>query len=447
MLPWVREKLFGSRQKIINILNRRCESETRRDVPTNEDMFVSDSNLFTNDLVKLKVVNLEGYVWDVDAPQDFTMDKLKTMALCHFYNPLESVKVTPNFRLVLVSERRSLGNDNTVFQEGLKSCDELLLVECRRPLAKEPSNDESLRGPTDEEIKAATQHVEPKNISKQHPPLECTADSEIRKILISLVEASARILTPSPNADEVFAVIRERLESKSSGKTEPDILSVKQLVDMGFSEQQASEALRRNRMNQTEALDWLLEQQSDSASPRSEPPASSTVVASSSKYRHELVKQLSHTESKQQCVSKTVASLLESFRAFKRSDFKPNEKALKNLVEMGFSEQDVKDALHITGNNQSSATISDSMATVTGHIGGDKELMLFKKKRAAIRASFTKIVKTTTDLFSVDSEKDLVTIETNHQLLQGKSSELSNPDEKILNSLFESDASENELSV
>nr|CAD7568070.1 unnamed protein product [Timema californicum] len=317
--------------------------------------------------------------------------------------------------------------------------DELLLVECRRPLAKEPSNDESLRGPTDEEIKAATQHVEPKNISKQHPPLECTADSEIRKILISLVEASARILTPSPNADEVFAVIRERLESKSSGKTEPDILSVKQLVDMGFSEQQASEALRRNRMNQTEALDWLLEQQSDSASPRSEPPASSTVVASSSKYRHELVKQLSHTESKQQCVSKTVASLLESFRAFKRSDFKPNEKALKNLVEMGFSEQDVKDALHITGNNQSSATISDSMATLTGRIGGDKELMLFKKKRAAIRASFTKIVKTTTDLFSVDSEKDLVTIETNHQLLQGKSSELSNLDEQILNSLFESE--------
>ncbi|CAG2053642.1 unnamed protein product [Timema podura] len=246
MLPWVREKLFGSRQKIINILNRRCESETRRDVPTNEDMFVSDSNLFTNDLVKLKVVNLEGYVWDVDAAQDFTMDKLKTMALCHFYNPIESVKVTPNFRLVLVSERRPLGNDNTVFQEGLKSCDELLLVECRRPLAKEPSNDDSLRGPTDEEIKAATQHVEPKNISKQHPPLECTADSEIRKILISLVEASARILTPSPNADEVFAVIRERLESKSSGKTEPDILSVKQLVDMGFSEQQASEALRRN---------------------------------------------------------------------------------------------------------------------------------------------------------------------------------------------------------
>nr|CAD7200185.1 unnamed protein product [Timema douglasi] len=89
-------------------------------------------------------------------------------------------------------------------------------------------------------------------------------------------------------------------------------------------------------------------------------------------------------------------------------------------------------------------TINDIMATLTGRIDGDKELLLFKKKRAAIRAYFTKIVKTTTDLFSVDGEKDLVAIETNHQLLQGKSTELANLDEQILNSLLESDASENE---
>nr|CAD7392199.1 unnamed protein product [Timema cristinae] len=77
----------------------------------------------------------------------------------------------------------------------------------------------------------------------------------------------------------------------------------------------------------------------------------------------------------------------------------------------------------------------------------NKELRLLKKKRAAIRASFSKIVKTTTDLFSLDGEKDLVAIETNHQLLQGKSTELAKLDEQIMNSLLESDASENELSA
>jgi Kip1 ubiquitination-promoting complex protein 2 len=69
--------------------------------------------------------------------------------------------------------------------------------------------------------------------------------SEIRKILISLVEASARILTPSPNADEVLEVIQERLDAKA--KAQPDPRAVRQLMDMGFSEHVASRALHLNR--------------------------------------------------------------------------------------------------------------------------------------------------------------------------------------------------------
>jgi predicted nucleic acid-binding protein len=69
--------------------------------------------------------------------------------------------------------------------------------------------------------------------------------SEIRKILISLVEASARILTPSPNADEVLRVIQERLDAKANAH--PDPRAVQQLVDMGFSEHVASRALSLNR--------------------------------------------------------------------------------------------------------------------------------------------------------------------------------------------------------
>nr|CAD7416038.1 unnamed protein product [Timema poppensis] len=49
-------------------------------------------------------------------------------------------------------------------------------------------------------------------------------------------------------------------------------------------------------------------------------------------------------------------------------------------------------------------------------------------------------------IFQFDGEKELVVIETNHQLLKGKYTELANLDEQILNSLLESDASENELS-
>jgi len=69
--------------------------------------------------------------------------------------------------------------------------------------------------------------------------------SEVRKILISLVEASARILTACPDSDEVSQVIQERLDARA--KSEPDLQAVSLLKDMGFSEHVASRALHLNR--------------------------------------------------------------------------------------------------------------------------------------------------------------------------------------------------------
>ncbi|XP_069668935.1 ubiquitin-associated domain-containing protein 1 isoform X2 [Periplaneta americana] len=363
MLPWMREKLYGSRQKLISILNRRCDSVPRSEVLDRGNMFVSDTNLFSSDLVKLSVISNEGGVWNIDAATDITVDKLKTMALCHFYNPLECVKVTPNYKLVLVSDKRPLDNDNSVLQEGLRDNDELLLVECRQPPSEEPFTADSSGGPTVEEINAATQEVEEKNTLKLHPPLECTADfqSEIRKILISLVEASARILTPSPNAEEVFEVIRERLDAKA--KAEPDPRAIRQLMDMGFSEHAASRSLRLNRMNPSEALEWLLENggEEEPEEQRTEAGSVDASAAVRPKKQQEAVPSTSvpskpkKSQSQPQSVAQSVAALLESFRAYKRRDFKPNAKALLNLMDMGFPESDVRDALRITGNNQSAA--------------------------------------------------------------------------------------------
>lgn len=64
-----------------------------------------------------------------------------------------------------------------------------------------------------------------------------------------------------------------------------------------------------------------------------------------------------------------MAALLESFRAYVRQDFKPNMKALQNLMDMGFSEEDARDALRITGNNHSAAV---SIALFCIHNEGDE---------------------------------------------------------------------------
>jgi hypothetical protein len=120
----MREKLNGSRQKLVSILNRRCNSVPRE----RGSMFVSDSSIFSSGLVKLSVISIEGGVWNIDAAADVTVEKLKTMALCHFYSPLERVKVTSNYKLVLVSGKRPLDNDNSVLQEGLRDNGDYCLV-------------------------------------------------------------------------------------------------------------------------------------------------------------------------------------------------------------------------------------------------------------------------------------------------------------------------------
>lgn len=84
-------------------------------------MIVSDTSMFSSGLLKLRVISIEGGVWNVDAASDMSVDKLKTMALCHFYSPIECVKVTSKYKFVLVSEKRPLDNDHSVSQEGLRN--------------------------------------------------------------------------------------------------------------------------------------------------------------------------------------------------------------------------------------------------------------------------------------------------------------------------------------
>ena len=50
-----------------------------------------------------------------------------------------------------------------------------------------------------------------------------------------------------------------------------------------------------------------------------------------------------------------VTKMLDVFRAYRRREFKPNPKALRILVEMGFTESDALDALCIHGNKQEEA--------------------------------------------------------------------------------------------
>lgn len=50
-----------------------------------------------------------------------------------------------------------------------------------------------------------------------------------------------------------------------------------------------------------------------------------------------------------------VAEILKKFRTYKRKEFTPNKKAVNHLKEMGFSHNEIIDALRINSNHQDGA--------------------------------------------------------------------------------------------
>lgn len=71
---------------------------------------------------KLKMfITAEGGTWLVGADGDITVEKLKIMALTHFFSSGESQKLASKYKLISVSEKRTLPNGSTLIQEGLHS--------------------------------------------------------------------------------------------------------------------------------------------------------------------------------------------------------------------------------------------------------------------------------------------------------------------------------------
>lgn len=60
---------------------------------------------------------------------------------------------------------------------------------------------------------------------------------------MSLCEVSARILSPTPDSQNIIKLITEQLTARRISEINP--ISVKAIVDMGFTRQQAIRALRR----------------------------------------------------------------------------------------------------------------------------------------------------------------------------------------------------------
>lgn len=60
---------------------------------------------------------------------------------------------------------------------------------------------------------------------------------------MSLCEVSAKVLSPTPDAQKVIKLLNEQLSIRRVSELNP--LSVKALIDMGFTREQAVRALKK----------------------------------------------------------------------------------------------------------------------------------------------------------------------------------------------------------
>lgn len=159
--------------------------------------------------------------------------------------------------------------------------------------------------------------------------------------MISLIDYSEKLLRNHP---EVYPIFRDiKYDTKCEEKNEYEGIdpeALKQLNEMGFPLEKAARALKLNNMSSIDAMDWLLAYE----------PVSSSTTQNNQAINSESTVSLNNVG-----LCPNVPAIVECYRAYKRRHFKPNTKALKGLRDMGFSENEILDALWIHTNNEVAA--------------------------------------------------------------------------------------------
>ncbi|XP_056009597.1 ubiquitin-associated domain-containing protein 1-like isoform X4 [Ostrea edulis] len=272
-------------------------------------------------------------------------------------DPAESMKKSLYHRIVSVRTGKVLSEEKTVFEEGIQNNDELLLLKKRMPAMnfdtkdRTSNKDDSKKVPTEDIITKLTSTLPKAQTAKTVEQSSITVDfqTELRKILISLIEASQKILGLNPEASKIFNQAEEMLKEPVP-EQEIDTTALKQLCDMGFPENRARKALLLNDMSVMSSMEWLIQHEADTDIDEPLPGTSITKEEGAVGGKEE--KTSMNTTNGHQT---TKLNILQSLREYRRREFKPNHKMLQNLVEMGFEEKDVLDALRISRNNQNDA--------------------------------------------------------------------------------------------
>lgn len=333
-------------------------------------MFVQEEKIFAGKVLKIHICTMDGTEWLEEVTEDTTVEKLKEKCLKHYvHGSLEDPKTLTHHKLIHAATERVLTDTKTVADENLKDKDFLLLIKKRPPatapkmadVGAEEKKKTDNKAPDKDAILKATA-----NLSTHHTDRTVTQhnirdfQTELRKILVSLIEVAQKLLALNPDAVELFRKANAMLDEDEEDRV--DEMALQQLTEMGFPESRAVKALRLNHMSVTQAMEWLIEHVDDPTVDTPLPGQDSPVVAGataaastgSSAPGANLLRSLSSQSSTDE--GNRQDELTEIFKRIRRKrEFRPDSRAVIALMEMGFDEKEVIDALRVNNNQQDAA--------------------------------------------------------------------------------------------
>ncbi|NXX36488.1 UBAC1 protein, partial [Nicator chloris] len=322
---------------------------------------VQEEKIFAGKVLRLHVCTMEGAEWLEEVPEDTTVEKLKERCLKHCVpGSLEDPKTVTHHKLIHATSEKVLTDTKTVLEENIQDRDVLLLVKKRAPtllpkmadVVAEEKRKQEQKAPDKDAILKATANLPARSVDRtvtQHSMRDF--QTELRKILVSLIEVAQKLLALNPDAVELFKKANAMLDEDEEDRV--DEIALRQLTEMGFPESRAVKALRLNHMSVTQAMEWLIEHADD---PSVDAPLPGQAPAEAPAEGAASCAEAAAGPSSEEGGEEAKDELTEIFKKIRRKrEFRPDPRAVIALMEMGFDEKEVVDALRVNNNQQNAA--------------------------------------------------------------------------------------------
>ncbi|XP_023098821.2 ubiquitin-associated domain-containing protein 1 isoform X3 [Felis catus] len=248
-------------------------------------MFVQEEKIFAGKVLRLHICASDGAEWLEEATEDTSVEKLKERCLKHCaHGSLEDPKSVTHHKLIHAASERVLSDAKTILEENIQDQDVLLLIKKRAPsplpkmadVSAEEKKKQEEKAPDREAIFRATANLPSYNMDRAEVQTNIRDfQTELRKILVSLIEVAQKLLALNPDAVELFKKANAMLDEEEDGRV--DEAALRQLTEMGFPESRAAKALRLNQyeflkrnpactslsMSVPQAMEWLIEHAED----------------------------------------------------------------------------------------------------------------------------------------------------------------------------------------